>query len=126
MNKKSLYAYVTVIALAFLSNACAATGKDDDQKPSKPHPDEDKISVTLKVPKSVAKDAEIFIVIGKGGKLEFVGAKDKELRKYHVGEKRPIRIKDFLPKEKIETLDQITIFSGSPSCIIRDGWIICS
>ena len=91
MKKKNLYSIVTIIALAFLSNACAATGKDDDDKhpTKKPHSDDDVASVTLKLPKNVAEDAEIFVVIGKGGKLEFVGAKDSELRKYHVGENAP-------------------------------------
>ena len=71
-------------------------------------------------------DAEMLIVVGKGGKMDFVGANNTTLRKYHIGEKRPVDIETLLPNEKIKTLDQITILSGSPACIIRDGYIICS
>jgi len=71
-------------------------------------------------------DAEMLIVIGKGGKVDFVGANNTTLHKYHNGEKRPVDIETLLPNEKIKTLDQITIFSGSPACVLRDGYLICS
>ena len=71
-------------------------------------------------------DAEMMIVVGKGGKVDFVGAHNNTLRCYHVEKKCPFDIESFLSDEKTKTLDQITIFSGSPSCVIRDGYMICS
>jgi len=112
-----------MLAMTFLLFACAslADNKDKDDDRDK----DDNIKLSVKVSKDTAENAEIVIVLGKGGKLDFYGVQNKELRKYHVGEERPINIEKILPKEKIKTLDQLMIFSGSPSCISRDGWVYC-
>jgi len=123
MKNNKIYSYIVILILPFLLNACSlfsSKGVEAQQIP--PVGD---VDVTLKLPQAAADNAEIFIVLGKEGKVDFVGKNNKPLRKIPIGDERPIVIEKFFPGEVVKTLDQIMIFSGSPSCLQRDGFFIC-
>ena len=62
------------------------------------------------------KDVEMFAIVTKGGNLKFVAPKDGKIKEIRIGDERPINIAKILPGKVIKTIDQILIFSGSPTC----------
>ena len=110
MKNSRKYLLPSLLLISVFVNACTLFAGDKPRDP-----------VTL----PDAKDVEMFMIVSKNGKIDFVGAGDKALREYHIGDERPINIEKILPGKVIKTIDQVLIFSGSPTCIGHDGWVRC-
>ena len=111
MTKRYIYLLSALAVTTLLLNGCSLFHGEQVRDP-----------VTL----PDAKDVEMFMIISKDGKVDFVGAGDnKDLREYHIGDERPINIEKVLPGKVIKTIDQVIIFSGSPTCVAHDGWVRC-